>query len=92
MPALSVNRTYQHFHYSVLGNNAFEAASFLIRHPFESLKTLFINHTGDPHGDYIKAEFHILLLFSGLPLLLFKPQYLLMLVLHTVRCFLTTII
>jgi uncharacterized membrane protein len=31
-------------------------------------------------GDYIKAELHILLLISGLPFLLRKPQYFLMLI------------
>jgi len=80
MPALSNNNTYPHFNYSVLGNNFLEAFLFLIRHPFESFRTLFINHTHNPFGDYAKAEFHVLVLVSGLPLLLWKPRYLLMLI------------
>lgn len=80
MPALSNSKTYSHFSYSFLGSNEFEAILFLIKHPLESLKTLFINHTGNASADYVKAEFHILVLISGLPLLIFKPQYLLMLI------------
>ncbi len=80
MPALSNNKTYPNFNYSVLGSNSFEALLFLIKHPLESLKILFINHTNHPFGDYVKVELHILVFLSGLPLLVFKPQYLLMLI------------
>ena len=80
MPWLSNTNKYPHFNYSFLGSNGIEAFNFLLRHPIESIKTLFFNHTGDPSGDYIKAEFHTLILLSGLPILLFKPQYLLMLI------------
>ncbi len=80
MPWLSNNKTYYNFHYSFLGNNSFEAVLFLIKHPIESLQALFINHTHHPFGDYVKAEFHILILISGLPLLILKPQYIFMLI------------
>lgn len=80
MPWLSNSNTYPHFNYSYLGENGIEAINFLFSHPFESIKTLFINHTSDPSGDYIKAEFHTLILLSGLPLLFFKPQYIIMLI------------
>lgn len=80
MPALSNNKTFGHFQYSCLGNNSWEALKFLIIHPLESIKILFINHTHNPFGNNVKAEFHILILVSGLPFLMKKPQYLLMLV------------
>ena len=80
MPWISNNFIYSDFKYSYLGNNSFEAALHLLQHPLESAKALFINHNNTPHGDHVKAELHILLLFSGLPLLVFKPQYFLMLV------------
>jgi uncharacterized membrane protein len=80
MPYFSNNNAYPHFHYSFLGNNSLEAFLFLIKHPLESVKVLFINHVNHPMGDYIKAELHILLLISGLPFLLRKPQYFLMLI------------
>ena len=80
MPELSNSKTYPHFTYSFLGNNMLDALLFLFKHPFTSLQALFINHTHHPFGDNIKAEFHILILISGLPLLFFKPQYILMLI------------
>jgi len=80
MPWFSNDSVYPHFHYSVLGSNSAEALLFLIKHPWESLKVLFINHINHPLGDYIKAELHILLLVAGLPLLLRKPHFFLMLI------------
>jgi len=80
MPALANSNTYPHFRYAVLGESPFDSLIGLISHPVESIKTLFVNHTGHPSGDYVKAELHILVLISGLPLLLRKPQYLIMLI------------
>lgn len=79
MPQISNNGTYPHFHYSVLGNSYSEAIVFLIQHPFDSLYALFTNHTNDPFGDFVKLELIILLCLSGLPFLIKKPQYIVML-------------
>ncbi|MCF8372030.1 MAG: DUF2079 domain-containing protein [Bacteroidales bacterium] len=79
MPAFANNDLYPHFHYSVLGSNFKEAIVHLILHPIDSIKVLFVNHTGHPDADYVKTELHVLLVLSGLPLLLKKPQYILML-------------
>ena len=80
MPWFSNSNAYPHFNYSVLGSNGGAAMLHLIQHPVESFKILFINHTGSVHGNYVKLELHMLVLLSGLPFLLYKPQYLLMLV------------
>jgi uncharacterized membrane protein len=80
MPLFANNNSYPHFHYSVLGSNSKEALIHLITNPIESFQNLFINHNNTPNGDYLKLELHILLLISGLPILLRKPQFLLMLV------------
>ncbi len=80
MPALSVGSMYQHFDYHCLGNDFKSALVFLFSHPIDSLKLLFVNHSGNPSGDYVKVEAYILLLVSGMYMLFFKPQYLLMLV------------
>ncbi len=80
MPALSPSGTYPHFNYSVLGEGPVDALIFLITHPIESLKLLFVNHTNHINGDYVKLELHIFLLSSGLFLLFRKPQYILMLI------------
>lgn len=79
MPALSSDSRYPHFHYSALGSNYSAALYFIITHPIEAIKMLFVNHIDNPLGDYVKMELHILLLLSGLPFLFKKPQYLLML-------------
>lgn len=78
MPHFANNNSYPHFHYSFLGDSPKDAIIFLIQHPIESFKVLFVNHTGDIYGDYVKAELHVLLLISGLPILLRKPQYIIM--------------
>jgi len=80
MPAISINETYPHFHYSFLGDNMSQAIIHLLSHPIESIKVLFINHTGNPLGNFVKVETHIMLFVSGLVLLFKKPHYLLMLV------------
>jgi len=80
MPWFSNNNSYPHFNYSILGNNGAAALLHLVQHPVESLKVLFVNHTGSVHGNYVKLELHLLVLLSGLPFLLLKPHYLLMLV------------
>lgn len=80
MPAFSNSGSYPHFHYSVLGNSASEAIINLLKHPFENIKVLFINHTPNPLGDQVKMEFFIYLWITGFYVLLKKPHYILMLV------------
>jgi uncharacterized membrane protein len=80
MPAFANSGNYPHFHYSYLGSNYSEALIQLISHPLDAITVLFTNHLDYPTGDYIKTELHLLLIISGLPFLLKKPQYLLMLV------------
>jgi len=80
MPAISGQASYPHFNYAVLGENPSEAIIFLITNPIQSIQVFFTNHAADPAGEYVKLEFIVLLLVSGLYLLFRKPAYLLMLV------------
>jgi uncharacterized membrane protein len=80
MPAISGQASYPHFNYAVLGENPSEAIIFLITNPIQSIKAFFTNHAADPAGDYVKLEFIVLLLVSGLYVLIRKPAYLLMLI------------
>ena len=80
MPAISGQASYPHFNYAVLGENPSEAIIFLITNPIQSIKAFFTNHAADPAGDYVKLEFIMLLLVSGLYVLIRKPAYLLMLI------------
>lgn len=80
MPKLSNEGQYPHFLYSQIGNTPIDVLKYLLIHPIEAFKILFSNHTHHPNGDFVKLELHLLVFFSGLPLLFFKPQYLLMLI------------
>lgn len=80
MPMFSNSGSYPHFNYSYLGNSMSEALLNLFIHPINSFKMLFVNHTNHINGDYVKLELHILVLLSGLPFLVRKPQYFIMLI------------
>ena len=79
IPSFSSYNEYGGFMYSYIGNNAFDAFKSILLHPIDSLKILFTNHNNSLHGDFVKIEVHLILLASGLPLLIKKPQYILML-------------
>lgn len=80
MPAFSENGAYPHFHYSVLGNTSGEALKFLLLHPIDSIKLFFSNHSFKIEADHVKPEFLQLMLFAGLPLLIIRPAFLIMMV------------
>ena len=79
MPKLSINNSFYQFRYSALGSDFFEAIKQMVFHPIDTLGIMFTNHTNAVNGDYIKLETVLMLVFSGLPLLLKKPIYLIML-------------
>jgi uncharacterized membrane protein len=79
MPLLSHSGKYAHFHYSILGTNVRESIVYLVTHPIESFRLLFINHQGDPLYDYVKAEVWIFIGVLGC-LMIRKPVYLWMLI------------
>jgi uncharacterized membrane protein len=66
---------YWGFAYSALGKNPGEALQFIFTHPFQALSLLFVNPTGNPDYNYIKAEFYIVFLVSGGILLFLRPVY-----------------
>lgn len=81
MPALGIaNDTYNHFHYTALGSSMREAVSKLVFHPIDSFFLLFENHTHEKVSVGIKTELHLMVLLSGGWVLLFRPQYLIMLI------------
>jgi uncharacterized membrane protein len=80
MPAFAASGKYAHMDYHVLGSNLKEAFANIFRHPLVLIQNLFQNHSGDPSADYVKTELHLFVFFSGGFLLLFSPEYLLMLV------------
>jgi uncharacterized membrane protein len=79
MPAFSNGQAYVHFHYSALGTDFGSAIKYLLANPFSAFETMVGNHTNEPLGEGVKAELFLLLCLSGLPILVFRPAYLLML-------------
>lgn len=79
IPHFSSEQAYGGFRYSVLGANVQEAFLSLVMHPVDNFIVLFTNHNNSLFGDYVKVEFHLILLASGLLFLFKKPQFLLML-------------
>ena len=80
IPAFSEAGKYGGFLYTNLGDTPGEALITLVTNPTDAVRKLFFNHTGNVYGDYVKLEFHISILFSGVYLLFRKPAFLLMLV------------
>jgi uncharacterized membrane protein len=68
---------YWGFAYSALGHSPGQVLIHIVSHPWETLKILFVNHTGDPTNDGIKKEFYVVFLLSGGILLFLRPVYLL---------------
>jgi len=79
IPALETEyKKFSMFSYSALGQNPYEALIFIVKHPVDTLKLFFVNHSGDPAFDGIKQEFYVYYLIFGGFLLFFKPRYLLL--------------
>lgn len=66
--------------YLYLGNSPLQAFTNLITSPELLYRTLFTNTIGDTAYDYIKLEFHIMVLVSGGVLFLVNPRFLVMLI------------
>jgi len=66
--------------YSELGYGMTEIIATIFSNPLHAIKMLFINHTGNPFGDYYKIESWIFVLLSGGILFFLRPQFFVMLI------------
>lgn len=81
MPWLQGNTSnLQLTRYLYLGNSPLQAIANLITSPDLLFKTLFTNTIGEPAYDYIKLEFHLMVLISGGLLFLLNPRFIVMLI------------
>jgi uncharacterized membrane protein len=71
---------YNQMRYSVLGTNMGELTANIFHHPMKIINALFANHLPDASLNGIKMELYSCLLYSGGWLLIFRPQYLIMLI------------
>jgi len=69
------NNPFNLFNYSALGKGPAEALVYLITHPLESIRLLFINHTGEAEFNGMKLEFYAVYFASGAFVLLYRPWY-----------------
>ncbi|MEP7265138.1 MAG: DUF2079 domain-containing protein, partial [Bacteroidota bacterium] len=76
----NANREYLHFNYSALGDDFKEAFITIITKPKYVFDLLYENHTHNPDGDGAKSELHMMILMSGGLFLLYRPQFLIMLI------------
>lgn len=72
------DRPYWGFAYSALGETPSDAFLNIFKHPLRTVKLLFINQTGNPIYNGIKAEFYFVFLISGGIVLFANPRYFLM--------------
>lgn len=72
----TAHQQYALFNYSALGANPSEALSFILQHPVESVRMLFINHLNNPEYNGIKYEFYWVYILSGGFILFLRPKYL----------------
>ncbi len=80
MPYLSIHQDFDHLDFTHLGSNISEIITFALLHPLQTIQMLFTNHVGPVHGDFLKLEVWIFLFLGGLPWLIAKPHYLIMLI------------
>lgn len=63
------------FNYSALGSDPAEALVYLLTHPWEAIRLLFVNHTGEAEFDGMKMEFYAVYFVSGAFVLVYRPWY-----------------
>jgi len=69
---------YWGFAYSSLGKNIPEALMTVVLHPWEAIRLLFVNQSGETVYNGIKGEFYLVFLLSGAVLLFTRPAWLLL--------------
>ena len=66
--------------YEWMGASFAEVARWLVTHPFEAVRDLFVDFTKDADCGHLKTEFFVCFLLSGGICCLLKPSYLIMLI------------
>ncbi|MBI4946082.1 MAG: DUF2079 domain-containing protein [Bacteroidetes bacterium] len=66
--------------YTAVGSSLSEIITTFFTKPIYIVKLLFLNHAGNPFGDYCKMETYLFCLLSGGILFFIRPQFFIMLV------------
>ncbi len=80
MPSLGCGASSGFWRYDWMGTSVGEVALWVVSHPIEAVRDIFVSFLPDSVDGVLKVEFFICILTSGLLLGLFKPNYLFMLI------------
>jgi len=80
IPAFSTSSAYTHFDFTHFGDSPKGIIANFFTQPISFIQDFFINHTANPHGNYVKLELMIFLLLSGGIFAIYKFQYLWMMI------------
>lgn len=80
MPAFTVVEQNVQFEYSGVGETYLKSIGWIIRHPVLVVKMLLFNHIGIEGYDYTKIIFIVFGILSGGIFLIFRPQYIFMII------------
>ena len=80
MPALSLQKTYHHFEFHILGNSFKDLVLNMLQHPFDAFLILFKNTSSLSMNNYVKAETWVFWFLSGGFLFFYRPVFLWMLI------------
>lgn len=81
MPALANEGAgYKHFNYGAMGNDMFDVAKNIVTKPIKAIKFLFVAENVHGSYKYIKFELHYMIILAGGIALIFRPQFLIMLI------------
>ena len=80
MPAIGENSGRGFWRYEWMGTNVGEVACWVLTHPLEAVRDIFVDFTPEGGHGGEKVEFFVCTLLCGGALLFVKPNYLLMLV------------
>lgn len=78
MPRLSGGGAHFMGKFKYMGEGFGAVAAWVVAHPWESVRNLFVNFLDLPQGDGLKGEFYVCLLLSGGVLCVLRPNWLLM--------------
>jgi uncharacterized membrane protein len=81
MPALSPSGKFDQMRrFSHLGGSIFSVGSYILLHPIETLKLMWVSHVRPDEYEVLKQEFLIALLISGGFAFIIRPAYLIMII------------
>ena len=80
MPSFNPEKIHFIGKYQYMGDSFGAVCTWILTHPLETIRNLFVNFLNPPKGGGLKSEFYLCLLISGGLLCCLKPNWLIMFV------------